>query len=236
MTESTGAFQRATGRDLEDDSGKPHYLRYQHDLMRPYLGRSTLEIGAGTGEFAAQLQDLDRLVVTDLDPGAVEMMGRRFAARPEVEAQVLDLDKPDIGSSVESVYAINVLEHIEHDVEALRSMAKMVVPGGAIVLWVPAYEGLYGDFDRKVGHLRRYTPTTVRRTAEWAGLSVEVARPINLIGALAWWAAVRKGGTGKPNPKMVGFYDKYLVPVTRALENKMPIPFGQSVLCVARTP
>src|ERR1700742_3263927 len=83
--DNSGAFAEATGRSLEGGSDQPRYRRYQFDLIAPHCGRSVLEVGAGLGEFAAQFTGLERLVLTDVDPGAVEVMTRTFADRPEVE-------------------------------------------------------------------------------------------------------------------------------------------------------
>jgi SAM-dependent methyltransferase len=239
VQEHVGAFASATGRDLEGEgsANQPRYRRYQHELIAPHCGRSILEVGAGLGEFAAQFQQLDRLVVTDADPGAVEVLRRRFADRPEVEARQLALGEPlSLAKPVDSVVAINVLEHIEDDAAALASLAGLVVPGGSIVLWVPGYQQLYGDFDRRVGHVRRYTPATLADAVRRAGLRAELVKPVNLLGGLAWWAAVRRGGSTTPNPRLVGLYDRFIVPVTRAVERRIPVPFGQSVIGVARTP
>jgi len=238
VREHTGAFSDATGRDLEQGGAdQPRYRRYQRDLIAPHCGRTVLEVGAGLGEFAAQFTGFDRLVVTDADPDAVDLLAQRFADRPEVEARQLalggsiSLDKP-----VDTVLAINVLEHIEDDAAALRSLATLVTPGGTIVLWVPGYQQLYGEFDRRVGHFRRYTPATLRDAFERAGLAVEVAKPVNLLGGIAWWAAVRRGGSTRPNPRLVSIYDRFVVPVTRAVESVVRVPFGQTVLGVARVP
>jgi SAM-dependent methyltransferase len=247
-----GAFARATGRRApgpgtapgtgeEGGADKPRYRRYQYELISPHCGRSMLEVGAGLGEFAALFTErdrpLDRLVVSDVDPDAVAVMKSRFAARAEVETCQFDLgagarlDRP-----VESAVAINVLEHFEDDAGVLALLARSVVPGGTIVLWVPGYQRLYGDFDRQVGHFRRYTPATLRNAAERAGLTVSLCRPVNLLGGLAWWAAVRMGRAGSPQSAAVGVYDRVLVPATKVLDRVLPIPFGQSILAVVRTP
>lgn len=238
MPEHTGSFRNATGRDLEQGGAdQPRYRRYQLELISPHCGNTVLEVGAGLGEFAAVLTGLDRLVVTDADPGAVELLAERFADRPEVEARQLALgDEFSLDKPVDSVIAINVLEHIEDDAGALRSLAELVVPGGTIVLWVPGYQQLYGEFDRRVGHVRRYTPVTVSDAVLRAGLQVELAKPVNLLGGIAWWAAVRRGGSTAPNPKLVAIYDRFVVPVTRTVEKRIRAPFGQTVLCVARVP
>jgi SAM-dependent methyltransferase len=148
VEDDPGAFTSATGRTLESGgSDQPRYRRYQFDLISPHCGESVLEVGAGLGEFAEQFRSLKRHVVTDVDPGAVEVMRRRFADRPEVTARQFDVGQPlRLDEPVESVVAINVLEHIDDDAGALRSLAKLVKPGGTIVLWVPGYQQLYGEF------------------------------------------------------------------------------------------
>ena len=235
------AFTQATGRGLEDDAGtnQRRYKAFQLELMRPYFGSSLLEVGAGLGEFAAQVTGLERHVVTDVDAGAVASMAARFADRPAVEARVLDLAgdlAEQVGDPVETVLAINVLEHIEEDSDALRSLATIVEPGGTIVLFVPGYQQLYGDFDRRVGHVRRYTPDTLRAAIAGAGLTPELVKPVNLLGGIAWWLTVRRGGVGTPKPSLIRVYDKVVVPTTRFVESRVTPPFGQSVLGVARIP
>lgn len=236
-----GAFSRATGRTTagaeDGGTGRRRYRRYQYDLIAPHCGRSVAEVGAGLGEFAAQFTGLDRHVLTDVDPDAVAMMKKVFAERDEVEVCELDLEaNPRLDRPVESVIAINVVEHFEDDAGALAALARLVVPGGTVIVWVPGYQALYSEFDRRVGHFRRYTPGTVRDAAGRAGLRVELARPVNLLGGIAWWAAVRKGGTVRNKQSLVTWYDRLVVPATRVFDRLLPVPFGQSILCVARTP
>jgi SAM-dependent methyltransferase len=235
-----GSFSQATGRSLEDSSGadQRRYRAFQLELIGPHCGSSVLEVGAGLGEFASQLTGLQRHVVTDVDPGAVAAMAERFSDRPEVEARTFDLAEGaiDVGTPLATVVAINVLEHIDDDTGALRSLASMVEPGGRIVLWVPGYMQLYGDFDRAVGHVRRYTPRTLTAAITAAGLRPELVRPVNLLGGVAWWLTVRRGGVGTPKPALVRTYDRFVVPLTRVIERRVTPPFGQSVLGVAVVP
>lgn len=235
-----GAFSQATGRSCEEGSGEyqQRYRAYQFELISRYCGPSVLEVGAGLGEFASQFAGLRRLIVTDVDPACVEHMRRRFAQQPEVEARQLDLQciPPDTDPLVSTVVAVNVLEHIEADSDALRSLARLVEPGGRIVLWVPGYMQLYGDFDRRVGHVRRYTPETLRAAIVGAGLVPSEVRPVNLLGGVAWWLAVRRAGVGVARPGLLRIYDGVVVPLTRALESRVTPPFGQSVLAVAGVP
>jgi SAM-dependent methyltransferase len=222
---------------LEDLGAAVRYRRYQFELIEPYLGDSVLEVGAGLGDFAAQLTGRKRLVVADSDPFCQWSLRTRLGSRPEVEVEALDLPGDvRVDPPVDSVVAINLLEHITEDVRALKAMASTVVPGGNVVLLVPGYPSLYGDFDRAVGHVRRYTPATLRRAVEAAGLQVTTLKPVNLLGGVAWWLAVRMGGRARPTPASVRLYDRLVVPLVRASERRFDPPFGQSVFCVARVP
>jgi SAM-dependent methyltransferase len=211
-----------------------NYRKYEYDMVAPHVGRSMLEIGSGLGHFSEQFSGrLDYLVVSDNDAYCVEQLRKRYEGNDDVE--VIELALPaeiKIKRTVDTVVMMNVLEHIKDDVQALKDLAAVVEPGGRIVIWVPGYMQLYGDFDRKVGHVRRYTPARLRDVVERAGLDVVVCRAMNLLGGVGWWLAVRRAGVGYPRPSLVWLYDNVGVPLTRALERAVRPPFGQTVFCV----
>ncbi|REE96349.1 class I SAM-dependent methyltransferase [Thermomonospora umbrina] len=215
-----------------------NYRQYEYDMVAPHVGRSLLEVGSGLGHFSEQFAGrLDYLVVSDNDPYCVGRLRERYDDNPDVE--VIDLALPSdikIRQKVDTVVMMNVLEHIKDDAQALRDLASVTLPGGRIVIWVPGYMQLYGEFDRKVGHVTRYTPTTLARSVREAGLVPEVCKPINFLGGIAWWAAVRRGGAGYPDPRLVKIYDRTVIPTTRVIERLVRPPFGQTVFCVARVP
>lgn len=231
-----------TGYTIENRLGgtaAPHYRKWQIDMVRPHCGRRVLELGPGMGHFAAELDalGLDRLVLADTEQYALERLRRVYANRDDVDVVQLEVPGPvNIGEPVDTIVAMNVIEHIDDDTGALRDLATALVPGGRIVIWVPGYPQLYGEFDRKVGHVRRHTPKTLREHVSRAGLNVEVCRPVNMFGAFAWWLAVRRGGVGYPKPWLVWLYDNVGIPVTRLLERIARPPFGQTVFCVASKP
>ena len=214
------------------------YRGYQFDLVAPYVGRSLLEVGSGLGHFSARFSGrLGHLIVSDNDPYCISRLRERYRDRRDVE--VLDLTLPGkvkARCKVDTVVMMNVLEHIPDDAQALRDLAACVEPGGRIVIWVPGYMQLYGEFDRTVGHVRRYTPKTLRRVVESAGLMVEVCKPVNFVGGIAWWLAIRRFGVGRVNPLLTSLYDITVIPVTRTLERIIRPPFGQTVFCVGRLP
>ena len=229
-----GASIHALG--LEDLAAAHRYHRYLFGLLAPYLGRSVLEVGAGLGDFSSQLLDRDRLVVSDDDPVCLRALDERFGHRPGIEVLGAEVLRLEVNPPVDTVVAVNVLDRLDDDVAALRSMAGAALPGGRLLLVVPAHPGLAGAYDQALDHRRRYSTEALRGAVEAAGLVPEVLRPVNLLGGLAWWAAVRVGRQARPTPVLVRLYDRLVVPAERLLERRVQPRFGQSILCVARVP
>ncbi len=111
----------------------------------------------------------------------------------------------------------------------------MTLPGGRIIIWVPGLCSCTATSTRKVGHVQRYTPKTLRATVDKAGLEVEVLEPINFLGGRLVGGGP-PGGVGYPDPRLVKIYDRTVVPATRLIERFIRPPFGQTVFCVARVP
>jgi SAM-dependent methyltransferase len=131
---------------------------------------------------------------------------------------------------LDTVVALNVIEHIADDVEALRSMAAMLQPGGRAVVLVPAFQRLYGSLDRELGHVRRYTRTNLSQRMSEAGFRVERTFYFNLVGMIGWWVNARLRKVPRIPTEQLGYFDT-LVPILR-LEDLVPLPFGQSVIAI----
>ncbi len=80
---------------------------------------------------------------------------------------------PVSSGSAKAVVLLDVIEHMEDPVVVLKNAAETLSTEGGIIITVPAYPKLYSDWDRKLGHFRRYTKSTFRQQAEQAGLKVK---------------------------------------------------------------
>jgi SAM-dependent methyltransferase len=230
---------------LESLRDAVRYRRWLAGLALPHLGDHPIEIGSGNGSYAAEWAPrLWRLTATEAHPERLVALKERFAdaAHVSVRPLSLPLDAEDLSldatdgrrGGYSAAVAINVLEHIEDDVAALRSMAGLVRPGGAVVLLVPAFPALMSHFDRAVGHVRRYTRASLGQALERAGLARAELRYVNPIGVLSWFLAVRTLRMTPNNGPLVRLFDRFAVPPQRRLERHVRPPFGQSVFAVAR--
>jgi SAM-dependent methyltransferase len=222
----------ASTLDTLDDA--VNYMAWIVDLIRPHLAGPIMEVGAGHGTFTGALAEIGDVHAVEPGEHASAVLAGRFAgdARVRVTSGVIDdvEREPVYGSAV----MINVLEHIEDDVGALRELRGRLVPGGRIAIWVPAFPLLYSEFDRKLGHHRRYRRPDLRATVEAAGLRVEDVRYVNLPGYFSWLLITRLLRREPTAGPLVTIFDRVVVPVTRRLESWITPPFGQSILLIAR--
>jgi SAM-dependent methyltransferase len=173
------------------------------------------------------------MTVSDRDPVRYAHLKARFAAEPRVRVRDIDVFDPPEGS-YSALVAVNVLEHIEDDVQALRSAHVLLRPGGQVVMFVPAFNGAMSRFDRLVGHYRRYTVASLAAAFRAAGLETQDVRYVNAPGLVAWFVGMRMLRMTPTDGPTVRLWDRAVVPVARRVERSVRVPFGQSVLAVGR--
>ncbi|WP_117209465.1 class I SAM-dependent methyltransferase [Allorhizocola rhizosphaerae] len=220
---------------LEDLSDAVNYQRWLADLVRPHLGDEPLEIGSGLGYYAALwLPDVRHFTATEADPARLVDLKERYAGEPRVTVRQLALPAPAEGIGQHScIVALNVWEHIDDHVGALRSAAAMLRPGGRVVLVVPAFESAMSNFDRLIGHVRRYTTKSMRELLEAAGLEIQDVHYINPVGLLSWYVVCKLLRQRPKNGLLLRVYDRVMIPMLRRAEQGRRPPFGQSVFAVA---
>lgn len=228
----------AAGADtLEIMSAAPRYAAWQVEMLLPYLGQRIMEVGSGIGNISARLRGLDPelLVLTDTDPWYLNRLRQTFAGDHVVQFADVTLPDPTARERfaelrLDSVVALNVLEHIEDDLGSLETMRRMVVPGGKVVLLVPALPALYGTLDVELQHFRRYTRNGLRRVMTEAGLHDIQLTWYNRLGMLGWWLNARVRKATRIPVGQLRMFDS-LVPLLRH-ERWLPLPFGQSLIAV----
>jgi SAM-dependent methyltransferase len=168
--------------------------RYNHwiyEQIAHALGRRVLEVGSGTGNITQFLcADGREVVATDIVPSYRNELERLFGENPNVRVGKFDLNAkaPEefVANPFDSIVCLNVLEHIEDDLFALSQMRDALAPRGKLALLVPAHRFLYGEFDRAVGHFRRYEKRELAIKLERVGLVELEMKFFNLAAALPW--------------------------------------------------
>ena len=219
---------------LEDLASAVNYRRWLASMALPYLGDHAIEVGSGQGDYVQEWVDAGvRITASEAEPSRLAYLRRRFADDDRVD--VVTYTAPsDVEGDYSAAVAFNVLEHIPDDAAALRGLGRLLRPGGAVVLIVPAFEFAMGRFDRAVGHQRRYRLRTLRAAHEQAGLRIERIHYVNSLGLLAWFVGMRLLRMTPGEGPILSAWDRAVIPVLRKAEASRHPPFGQSVFSVAR--
>jgi SAM-dependent methyltransferase len=227
-----------SGDELAAMARAHNYYRWIVRQWAPHIQGAVLELGAGTGNFSAHLLRASPGTLTLLEPSdaLVAQLQARFAtaANVRVEHGVLQDVEQRLAATFDVVVSVNVLEHIDDDVETLRGMHRILRPTGVVLLFVPALPFLFGAMDRAFGHVRRYTKRSLAAALDAAGFSPARVQYVNALGVLPWLVAGRILRRKTIAPASVAFADRTLIPLTAMLERWIAPPLGQSVMTVAR--
>jgi SAM-dependent methyltransferase len=183
----------AKDKDILDAfASAPNFNRWMADTIRPYIGRNVLEIGAGMGNLTRQLlPGRKRYVATDIDHDHLDRLSNRLSHRPRLEIAELNAAVPEdhapFRGQMDTVICLNVLEHIEDDLDALRNIRSMLEDGGRAVILVPCGQSIFNSLDEELGHFRRYSDDQLRERMTAAGFDVETVLHFNRASRPGWW-------------------------------------------------
>ena len=234
VSEDWADAQAETLRRMERAS---RYNAWLLERSRPYVGEDVVDVGAGSGTFAALLADGTRRVLAVEPEGEfLPELRRRFDGSDGVRVEQLDAAAlaarhPE---RFDTAICFNVIEHIDDDDAAVAAIARALKPGGHLLVLVPSHQFLFGPIDRTLGHERRYGRRALRRLLDDAGLEVVEMRRVNPVGAAGWLVAGRILRRDRiPEAPLLAF-DR-LVPLLRRLD-RIDSPFGLSLWAAARRP
>ncbi len=231
--------------DEQDDPGYTTLQRMRHvgrynewvwTRLDPYVGDRVLEVGCGVGNFTRFLRDREHVVVTDNNEHYLELLRTAFERLENVRVCRVDWTDPSLddlrAERFDTIICLNVLEHIEDDDAALATFARLLEPGGRLVLQVPAMRALYGEIDRAIHHHRRYERGDLVAQLQGHGFAIEEASYFNLPGIAGWYlnSVLLKR---RAIPGVQARFANLLVPWLR-FEQRLRPRHGMALLVVAR--
>jgi ubiquinone/menaquinone biosynthesis C-methylase UbiE len=208
-------------------------------------GAVAVDVGTGSGETLATLLACGARVVTgtDLSQGILELVASRPPHHPVARATAESL--PYATGSVGCLTSLDVIEHLDDDGLALREYRRVLQPGGALLVTVPAYEWLWSSHDDLSGHRRRYTARQLTATITAAGFTVERATylfsflvpPAFLLRRTPLRRFVLDDDSDlevtQSRPAIDATF-ALLARIERRIGRRVLVPFGLSILVVAR--
>jgi len=217
------------------------YFEWQLRFFKPYLTGQVLEIGAGIGSISEVLTKYaDSLVISDISDRCLEIIKSKLADKnPSFKIKYVNyaLGTPVSDavrcSTFDAIVCINVLEHVENDINALKYLLPSLKKSGRVLLLVPALKNLYGTIDKALGHYRRYDKKLISKVLTAAGYKIETIRYINFVGIFGWWfnsCLLKREVITRSNFKIF----RLLFPLVKIIERWIPFPLGLSLIVTAR--
>jgi SAM-dependent methyltransferase len=234
----TPAFSYS-GSELDAMAEARNYYNWILRLAGPYIGTRVVEVGAGVGNFAAALLKeipVSTLVLVEPADNLFPVLSRRFATEGRVELVKGYLGECASLSCMDSLIAINVIEHVRDDAEFLHRAFTILAPGGTIILFAPALASLCGTLDEAFEHYRRYKRSELTAKLRQARFCLETIRYFNFPGIVTWFLAGKVWRRKTLQPAQVRLYDRWVVPWVSKIERRWEPPIGQSLLAIARKP
>jgi SAM-dependent methyltransferase len=188
-----------------------------------------LELGAGAGFFLEKFHAIGVAVDAVEPDGDFQSMLRPLAGMVWSDIRYVP------NESFDFAYAVNVLEHILELDETCAHLARVLKPGRKLFIFVPAHKVLWTSLDDEVHHVRRFDRRSLRFVLERAGFRIERMKYFDSLGFPAALAVrilepvnLFRYGSGS-----VGFYDRYLFPVSRQLDRLFKGTIGKNLIAIA---
>lgn len=208
---------------------------YIRRYARPPAGARILEIGCGTGHNLPMLATFGTVDAIEIDPAARAIASQRLG-KPVGDAPLPTLAGVERGA-YDLIAVLDVIEHIEDDVAALRAMADCLRPGGKVLVAVPAHQWMWSAHDVVNHHHRRYSKATLAKAIRDAGLTFRKMRWFNsLLFPLAAAARVAGRITGRddsddsPPAAPVNAAFEAIFRIERHLVGRVPMTPGVSIV------
>lgn len=232
----------AGSHTLQVISRASHFNKWMYESFRNQLKGNVLEIGSGIGNISRLAMNDDfSLTLSDYNPEYLEWLKKEFSGAKKVK-EILQIDLLHkrfeveynrLHESYDSIFMLNVIEHLEDDAGAIEHCLFMLKPGGHLVILTPAYQWLYCNFDKELGHYRRYTVEYLVTLLQKKEMTVIQKQYFNFAGIAGWLFF------GKLlNRKLIGsgemnLFDN-LVPVAKWLDKFFSGKAGLSIIITAQ--
>ncbi len=228
--------------------GRRIVLRSVLDTYLPAVAdRRILEVGAGTGSVTMLLTDFGAVTGVEPHEGAADACRQSAPEATVLAGGVEDLARlPGVATgSFDVVGAFDVIEHLEHDVDAMLAMGDLLADDGRLVVTVPALDLLWGDHDVVNGHYRRYSQRLLVDRLDEAGFEPNYVSYFNTIlfpGVAAVRILRRVIPTSKREapqsdfrlpPKVVNTLLTRMFGLEASAMRRRALPIGSSLVAVA---
>ena len=226
-----------SGKEELENSSK--FLKnYNSEVVKIFFnhfkskGNKILDFGAGIGTLSTLYEKMSGIKPICIE---IDLENRKYL---KSKGFVVFKSIFNSKNNFDAIFSSNVLEHIEDDQKTLNDIYKKLNKDGLLFLFLPAFEMLYSDMDKKVGHFRRYSAHDIKKKLEKAKFQIVYCCYLDSLGFFASFVMKiigydEKKGIG--SPKSLKFYDKYIIPISFFLDKiGLKFFFGKNLILLAK--
>lgn len=216
------------------------FNKWMYQRIEPFCKGRILEIGSGIGNISEFfIKDEADIYLSDLRDNYLEFLNNSMGKKASgiINLDIVDPNfenkYKDLLGTFDTVFALNVVEHIKDHNLALANIKKLLTTNGHVIILVPAYQSLYNTFDKALEHYRRYTKSTLNKVIHGNNYEIINSKYFNAVGIAGW---ILSGSILKKETIPAGQMKLYnaLVPIFKVIDKLILNSFGLSVITAAR--
>lgn len=223
------------GKELDIFTHAVRWKAYWSKKIAPFLGEDILEVGAGIGTNTKYLLEQNTAVKkwVCLEPDT--MLAQQILPKIDdsyvnkVEVHEKCLDNFLLAEKFDTIIYIDVLEHIENHQEEVELALSFLKKGGHLIVLVPAHNFLFSEFDKAIGHYRRYNKKMLRKIIPLS-LKQQKLMYMDSVGMLSSIANKYILKQAYPTIKQVKFWDSVIVRISKISDVVLMHQLGKSLL------
>jgi len=217
------------GFELEYFDSSNNFRLYQLSLIKKYLKKEIAEVGPGRGGFVDYYKKNARsLCLVEQEKKLLRYLKKKYSNK-KITIKNSTLDK--IQNKFNTILYFDVLEHIKNDLKEIKSAKKKLKKNGFLIFSVPAFQIFYNNFDKSVGHYKRYNKKDFRLIASKTNLEIKKMIYYDSIGLLLVILSKIFNLSNKNLENNIKIWN-FLIPISRFIDLITFNKFGKSLLCV----
>jgi SAM-dependent methyltransferase len=239
MNDNTSATKDPVGlHTLKVIARADRFNRWMYDQFKHQLKGEILEIGSGIGNISKLVIEEGRsITLSDYNQDYCDALKKKFSQYKNVREIIsIDLLHPDFQNKYstykekyDSIFLLNVIEHINDDLEAVNNCKGLLKQDGHLILLAPAYSWLYSSFDKQLGHFRRYSLRSLKDLLVKNNFNILSASYFNFAGIGGWLLFGKIFNQKKLNNNEMIAFNK-IVPMAKTLDKLFGKKIGLSII------
>jgi SAM-dependent methyltransferase len=221
------------GLELENFDKAVIWRKYIYFLLKRYIKKNVLEVGAGIGSFTRNYErEINKITISESDEKNFNLLLKKFSDKKNIT--VVKSFIREINNNFNTILYLNVLEHIEKDVQEINDALDKLENNGYLIILVPAHNKLYSKFDKAIGHIKRYD-INFFKTLDLKNSKIQDLYYLDCMGYFLYFLnKIFFKEEIYPSKLKIFIWDKFFTPISIILDKLLNYKFGKNIMCIIK--